>query len=91
MPLAVAPCRLPSVEGRRRCIEQAGPPISYRRSGSTGFAHHGLTIAEVTRTALEAHLSTGRRRRLRAAATGRSGRSDISERIEEIISSEMAS
>jgi hypothetical protein len=51
----------------------------------------GLTIAEVTRTALEAHLSTGRRRRLRAAATGRSGRSDISERVEEIISSEMAS
>lgn len=50
----------------------------------------GVTIAEVTRTALEAHLGSGRRRRLRAAATGRSGRSDISERIEEIISSEMS-
>jgi plasmid stability protein len=51
----------------------------------------GVTIAEVTRTALEAHLNTGGRRRLRAAAAGRSGRSDISERIEEIISSEITS
>jgi predicted DNA-binding protein len=48
----------------------------------------GLTIAQVTRTALEAHLGSGRRRRLGAAASGRSGRSDISERIEEIIRSE---
>lgn len=31
----------------------------------------------------------GRRRRLRAAASGHSGQSDISERIEEIIASEM--
>ncbi len=31
----------------------------------------------------------GRRRRLRAAAAGHSGQSDISERIEEIIASEM--
>jgi predicted transcriptional regulator len=49
----------------------------------------GVTIAEVTRTALEEHLGGGRRRRLGARAAGRSGRSDISERIEEIIASEI--
>ena len=49
----------------------------------------GTTIAEVTRTALEAELGAGPRRRLGAAAAGRSGRSDISERIEEIISAEI--
>jgi predicted transcriptional regulator len=52
----------------------------------------GTTIAEITRTALEAHLgATGSRRRLGAAAAGRSGRSDISERAEEIIRAESAS
>jgi predicted transcriptional regulator len=50
----------------------------------------GVTIAEVTRTALEQHLGTGGRRRLEAAASGRSGQSDVSERIEEILSSEIA-
>jgi predicted transcriptional regulator len=50
----------------------------------------GVTIAQITRTALEAHLGTGRRRRLGGAAAGRSGASDISERVEEIISSEIA-
>jgi predicted transcriptional regulator len=49
----------------------------------------GLTISEVTRIALEAHVGGGRRR-LRAAGVGRSGRSDISERIEEIIAAEAA-
>jgi predicted DNA-binding protein len=48
----------------------------------------GVTIADVTRAALEEHLDIGRRRRLGAKAAGRSGRSDISERIEEIISAE---
>lgn len=49
----------------------------------------GTTIAEITRTALEAHLgTTGSRRRLGAAAAGRS---DISERVEEIIRAESAS
>jgi hypothetical protein len=47
----------------------------------------GVTIAQVTRTALEAHLGGGRRR-LGAAASGHSGHSDISERVEEIIRSE---
>jgi predicted transcriptional regulator len=51
----------------------------------------GSTIAEVTRTALEQHLGAGKRRRLGAAASGRSGRSDISERIEEIIRAEVGS
>ena len=50
----------------------------------------GVTIAEVTRTALEEYLGIGQRRRLRAAGSGRSGRSDISERIEEILHSEIA-
>lgn len=51
----------------------------------------GVTIAEVTRTALEQHLGTGGRRRLGAAASGRSGQRDVSERIEEILSSDIAS
>jgi hypothetical protein len=50
----------------------------------------GVTIAEITRTALEEHLGVGRRRRLGARGASRSGRSDISERIEEIIASEIA-
>lgn len=48
----------------------------------------GVTIADVTRAALEEHLGVHRRRRLGAKAAGRSGRSDISERIEEIIGAE---
>ena len=51
----------------------------------------GVTIAEVTRTALEEHFGTGQRRRLGAAGAGRSGRGDVSERIEEILRSEIAS
>lgn len=51
----------------------------------------GTTMAEVTRAALEEHLGAGKRRRLDAAAAGRSGRSDISERIEEIIREEAGS
>jgi Ribbon-helix-helix protein, copG family len=48
----------------------------------------GVTISDVTRSALEAHLRGGRRR-LRAAASGYSGKTDISERIEQIISAEL--
>jgi predicted transcriptional regulator len=48
----------------------------------------GVTISEVTRTALEEHLQGGRRR-LAARGAGRSGRSDISERMEEIIDAEL--
>jgi Ribbon-helix-helix protein, copG family len=50
----------------------------------------GVTIADVTRTALEEHLGVGRRRSLGARGAGRSGRSDVSERIEEIIATEAA-
>jgi predicted transcriptional regulator len=50
----------------------------------------GVTISEVTRLALEEHVGGGGRRRLGAAGAGRSGSSDISERIEEIISAEVA-
>lgn len=51
----------------------------------------GLTISQISREALEAYLGTGDgRRRLGAAAAGRSGRSDVSERIEEILASEVA-
>jgi predicted transcriptional regulator len=48
----------------------------------------GVTIAEVTRDALAEHLDAGKRRRLGAAAAGSSGRSDISEQIEEILRAE---
>jgi hypothetical protein len=48
----------------------------------------GITISDVTREALEAHLGGGRRV-LRSAGVGNSGRSDISERIEEILAAEL--
>ncbi len=52
----------------------------------------GTTIADISREALEAYLGEGStRRRLGAAGAGRSGRDDISERIEEILSAEVAS
>jgi predicted transcriptional regulator len=49
----------------------------------------GSTISEVTREALEARLVGGRRRRLSASGAVRSGRRDISERIEEILAAEV--
>jgi hypothetical protein len=46
----------------------------------------GTTIAETSREALEAYLvGSSTRRQLGAAGAGRSGRSDLSERIEEIL------
>jgi predicted transcriptional regulator len=51
-------------------------------------ARRGVTISEVTREALESYLGRNGSRRLRAAAAGNSGRSDISERIEEILAEE---
>ena len=50
----------------------------------------GITISELTREAIEADLGL-RDRRLGAAGAGRSGRSDISMRIEEILASEVES
>jgi hypothetical protein len=51
-------------------------------------SRRGMTISDLTREALEEHLGGGRRRVLGAAGSGRSGRSDISERIEEILAAE---
>jgi plasmid stability protein len=48
----------------------------------------GVTIADVTRDALAEHLGSGKRRRLGAAAAGRSGHTDVSARIEEILQAE---
>jgi predicted DNA-binding protein len=47
----------------------------------------GKTISELTREAIEAHLVTAPRTLL-AAGAGQSGRSDVSERIEEILREE---
>jgi len=47
----------------------------------------GSTVSDLVREALEAHVG-GRRRVLRAAGAGRSGRSDVSTRIEEILRAE---
>jgi Ribbon-helix-helix protein, copG family len=50
----------------------------------------GMTMSEVSREALEAYLmGPAGRRRLGAAGAGRSGRSDVSERIEEILAAEV--
>lgn len=46
------------------------------------------TISEVTREAIAEHLG-GAKRNLLAAAAGRSGRRDVSERIEEILRKEL--
>jgi predicted transcriptional regulator len=48
------------------------------------------TVSELTREAIEAHLGgrTGKRR-LMAAGSGHSGHSDISERVEEILRTEV--
>jgi len=51
----------------------------------------GLTISELTREAIEAHLAPGGRRRLLAAGAGRSGRRDVSERVEQILGKEWSS
>lgn len=48
----------------------------------------GMTISELTREAVQAHLDSGGRRRLLAAGSGRSGRDDVSERIEELLREE---
>ncbi|MEA2010752.1 MAG: CopG family transcriptional regulator [Actinomycetota bacterium] len=51
-------------------------------------ARRGMTVSEFTREAIQVHLGGGVRR-LRAAGAGRSGRDDISERIEEILAAEV--
>jgi predicted transcriptional regulator len=48
----------------------------------------GMTISELTREAIESHLANGGRRRLLGAAAGNSGRSDIAQRMEELLREE---
>jgi predicted transcriptional regulator len=48
-------------------------------------ARRSMTISELTREAIEQHLG---KRRLLASGAGRSGHSDLSERIEEILQAE---
>jgi len=50
-------------------------------------ARRKMTLSELTREAIEAHL--GGRRRLLAAGVGRNGCADVSERIEEILRAEV--
>lgn len=51
----------------------------------------GVTIADLTREAIEAHLGTQRgKRTLLAAGAGRSGQHDVSIRIDEILRAEAA-
>jgi predicted transcriptional regulator len=53
-------------------------------------ARRGTTVSELTREAIETLLAAPRgRRRLLASGAGASGRSDISERIEELLGSEV--
>ena len=49
----------------------------------------GITISDLTREAIEAHLHMGPRRKLFGKGAFSSGRSDISERIEEILRYEL--
>ena len=50
----------------------------------------GITVSELTREAIEAHLGGARvRRRLLAAGAGASGHNDISERVEQILADEV--
>ena len=51
-------------------------------------ARRGVTISDVTREALELYFNGGGQRRLGFEGVGASGRSDISERIEEILAEE---
>jgi predicted transcriptional regulator len=51
-------------------------------------ARRGQTISQLTREAIAAYLGDGPVRRLRAAGAGRSGRSDISQRIDEFLALE---
>lgn len=52
----------------------------------------GVAVSQLTREAIEQYLqSAAGERRLMAAGAGRSGRTDVSERIEEILTGEIPS
>lgn len=48
----------------------------------------GLTVSDIVREALEAHLG-GRKRVLRSVGAGQSGQGDIAARMEEILAQEL--
>jgi hypothetical protein len=52
-------------------------------------ARRQTTVSELTREAIESFLGVGQRRKLLAAGAARSGQSDISERIEELLREEL--
>jgi predicted transcriptional regulator len=54
-------------------------------------ARRGVTVGELTRQAIAAYLGTAARRHLQAAKAGKSGLSDVSEWIEEILGQEFGS
>jgi hypothetical protein len=45
----------------------------------------GITISQLTREAIAAHLGGGPIREFRSAGAGNSGRSDISQRVDELL------
>lgn len=49
----------------------------------------GMTVSELTREAIAAHLGQPERRRLLAAKAGRSGTPDTAARVEEILATEL--
>jgi len=50
----------------------------------------GISVSSLVREAIEAHLGVGLgRRELLSAGAGRSGRSDVSDRIDEILTAEL--
>jgi hypothetical protein len=51
-------------------------------------ALRGMTVSEWVREAIEAHLPVEHGRRLRFIGAGRSGETDISERVEEILAAD---
>lgn len=51
-------------------------------------ARRGVTISDITREAIEEHLGITPRRRFFSAGAGRSGETDVSERVEEILREE---
>jgi Ribbon-helix-helix protein, copG family len=53
-------------------------------------ARRRVTISDLTREALEAYLTDDSPRRLGFEGVGASGRSDVAERIEEILRAELA-
>jgi hypothetical protein len=52
-------------------------------------ARRGTTVSAITREAIETYLGVGTRRTLRGAGAGSSGRTDVSQRIEEILLEEI--